>query len=367
MRRRLTKEKAEILGLKLKPNDKGRSTARYYLNKDQELQLKGITDGCESLGVDPSTVKHLWKKNKENSIFIKNPLFVDEVEKTFEDLHKVILEDIKKYKPNFVKIKRSKNKDGHLLIIDPADIHIGKLSQEFETGEDYNEQIAVKRVLEGVKGILEKAKGFNIDKILFIGGNDVLHIDSPKRETTAGTKQDTSGSWHSNFLVAKQMYIEVIELLLPIADVHFVFNPSNHDFMSGFFLCSIIETYFHNCKNISFDCDLKPRKYYAYGKNLIGSCHGDGAKINDLGAIMSIEAKHLWAFADHRYFFTHHVHHKSSKDGYGITYESLRSPSGTDAWHNKKGYGIGGIKAVEGYLCHPMHGQIARLTHIFKS
>jgi len=70
-------------------------------------------------------------------------------------------------------------------VIDPADIHIGKLASAFETGEEYNNQIAVKRVLEGVQGILDKSSSYNIDKILFIGGNDILHIDSPKRMTTS--------------------------------------------------------------------------------------------------------------------------------------------------------------------------------------
>ncbi len=87
-----------------------------------------------------------------------------------------------------------------MLVIDPADIHIGKLASSFETGEDYDSQIAVKRVKKGVKGILEKSNGFNIDKILFVGGNDILHIDTPKRVTTAGTPQDTHGMWYDNFL-----------------------------------------------------------------------------------------------------------------------------------------------------------------------
>ena len=92
--------------------------------------------------------------------------------------------------------------------------------------------------------------------------------------------------------------------------------------------------------------------------------HGDGAKQADLGSLMSIEAKDLWAFAEHRYFYTHHVHHKTAKDFINITVESLRSPSGADSWHDKKGY-KGAPKAVEGFLHHPDFGQVARLTHIF--
>jgi hypothetical protein len=35
----------------------------------------------------------------------------------------------------------------YLLVLDPADIHIGKLCSSFEVGEDYNNQIAVQRYL----------------------------------------------------------------------------------------------------------------------------------------------------------------------------------------------------------------------------
>ena len=38
----------------------------------------------------------------------------------------------------------------HLLIVNPADIHIGKYASELETGEKYDCETAVSRVIEGV-------------------------------------------------------------------------------------------------------------------------------------------------------------------------------------------------------------------------
>ena len=80
---------------------------------------------------------------------------------------------------------------------------------------------------------------------------------------------------------------------------------------------------------------------------------------------MANEFAQEWADTKHRYIYTHHVHHKTSKDFHGITVESLRSPSGTDSWHHRNGYGIGGVKAIEGFIHSKKHGQVARLTHIF--
>jgi len=367
MKVRLKNEIAELLGLTVKTK-RGEGNPKYYLSKEKQEELKhikaeGILNSCETLKVDPTSVKHLWKKTKKESVFIKNPLFVTPLEKTYFDLRDTILEDLKGFTPKYEYIQRETLKDAHLLVVDPADVHIGKLARAFETGEEYNSQIAVKRVLEGVAGILKKSKGFNIDKILFIGGNDILHIDTPKRQTTSGTPQDTDGMWYDNFLIAKQLYIDVLQRLLSVADVHFTFNPSNHDYTNGFFLADVIQTYFKDCKNITFDCDISHRKYYKYHTNLIGTTHGDGAKQQDLPLLMAHESKD-WSETKHRYIYTHHIHHKVAKDYIGVTVESLRSPSGADSWHDRNGY-KGAPKAVEGFLHSKENGQIARLTHIF--
>lgn len=285
--------------------------------------------------------------------------------KGFEDFYSRLLQEIENIpnKPTSIFRNRPVGEESYLLVVDACDVHIGKLADSFETGEDYNSQIAVQRVKEGVEGILEKTKGFPVDKILFIGGNDILHIDTPKRTTTSGTPQDTDGSWYSNFLMAKELYIDVLTRLLEVAEVHFTFNPSNHDWVHGFFLADVIQTYFKDCKNITFDCSLNHRKYFTYASNLIGTTHGDGAKIQDLPLLMAQESKD-WSNTKHRYIYTHHVHHKNSKDFIGVTVESMRSPSSADGWHSRNGYQHA-PKAIEGFLHSKEHGQIARITHIF--
>ena len=327
---------------------------------DTVKELNAIYQESKKLGLDVEDVKHGWLKTQDASMFFTNPLYKKKEEDGF---YNELIKDLQNFSPVFPEIKRTASKEGHLLVIDPADIHVGKLSRAFETGEDYNSQIAVKRVLEGVQGILDKTSGFNIDQILFVGGNDILHIDTPKRMTTSGTPQDTDGMWYDNFLIAKQLYIDVLTMLLPIANVHFVFNPSNHDYTNGFFLADVIKTYFKDCKNITFDCSIAHRKYYSYFNNLIGTTHGDGAKQSDLPLLMAHESTD-WSTCKHRYIYTHHVHHKTAKDHIGVTIESLRSPSASDSWHSRNGY-TGVPKAIEGFLHHKEFGQISRITHIF--
>lgn len=337
---------------------------RKRLTQDEADVIDAIRAACKQQGLRIQDVKHGWSKSETASLFFQNPNYEPPEVQRFEKLAKELVEELKTYSPQFPKIKREIPKDPHLLVIDPADIHLGKLCSAFEVGEDYDNQIACKRVIQGVKGILRKAAGVSIDKILFIGGNDILHIDSPKRTTTSGTPQDTDGMWHSNFLIAKQLYVDVLEILLGVADVHFTFNPSNHDYTHGYFLAHVIEAYFRNHPNMTFDVSIAHRKGFKYGENLIGTTHGDGAKITDLPLLMAQEFPVWWSQTKHRYVYTHHVHHKTSKDFIGVTIESLRSPSGTDSWHHRNGYQHA-PKAVEGFLHHPNHGQVMRITHIF--
>ena len=317
-----------------------------------------LNEHCEEVGIDFESVNYYWHKSQKFSVNVQGQKL------NVNDLKDALIEEMQEYAPTYEPIKRKPIKDGHLMVVDPADIHIGKLASSFETGEDYNNQIAINRVKEGVQGLLDKSFGFNINKILFIVGNDILHIDTPKRMTTSGTPQDTDGMWYDNFLLAKQLYVEVIEMLLQVADVHVQYDPSNHDYTNGFFLADTLKTWFRNNSNVTFNTSISHRKYFTYGKNLIGSTHGDGAREADLPLLMAQEASMDWGNCVHRYFYTHHIHHKKSKDYGSVCVESLRSPSGTDSWHARNGYQHS-PKAVEAFIHHPEQGQVARLMHIF--
>jgi len=396
-RLRVTKEQAELLGL-IPVRDgeipKGRNKIhrwltdeqiaivkdmnkqplqRSFVNTQNKYDKKGdIVSSVEKLQSEPieipenfeivkistsKTTGQQWIQYKEKAESIGS-------EEKIKELHELMLSEAKKYAFKYPKFKRTKSKDGHCLVFDPADVHIGKICSSFETGEVYNSQLAVQRVRKGLEGILQKSNGFEIDKIIFIAGNDILHVDNAHSTTTSGTGQDTDQMWYDNYNMAKKLLVEIIEKLLTVADVEVVFNPSNHDYTHGFMLLDSVSSWFQNCKQVTFDNDMSHRKYTVYGDNLIGSTHGDGAKVDKLHGLMAEEAPKEWAKCKHRYIYTHHLHHKTAKDIFSVCIETLRSPSGTDSWHHRKGFQHA-PQAVEAFIHHKEHGQVARLTHIF--
>lgn len=293
------------------------------------------------------------------------------------------VEEMKQYAPVYPTLKREVKKETNIFVLDPADLHIGKLASMLETGENYNLQIAKELVQQAILRLLDKAKNYEIEKIVFVGGNDILHTDNLGRSTTAGTPQDSCAMWYDSFQAAKDLYVWAVEACLTVADVHFIYCVSNHDYQSGYYLCDSIYSWFRNNKNVTFDVDMKHRKYLVYGVNLLGFTHGDGAKENDLPNLMAVECRKAWSETVYGYFYLHHLHHKIrknnkrkvEKDNFNVTtirtnqtlitdsvnVEYLRTVSATDSWHHRNGYQYA-PKAIEGFLHSFDKGQIARFS-----
>lgn len=343
---------------------------------------------AERTGTPIDKVSHYWLKTRNEegddvSLFVKNHL--DAV--SYDELRERLIEDIKSFAPTPPKIPRLKKDIGeHLLVLDPADVHLGKLAVTEETGhESYDLGLAVKRTYDGCVKIIERAHMYGLEKIAIIVGNDILHIDSPRRTTTSGTPQDTDGQWWQHFEAGRRLYVDVIEYAKQYADVQVIYCPSNHDYMLGFGLADSIYSWYRNDKNVDFSDygkSIVHRKYIQFGWNLIGVTHGDGAKNKDLQSLMQHEAKSAWADTKFAYWYIHHFHHKNritnnvqiEKDYTGVTVinyagnltnniasiECIRSPSPADSWHARNGYV--NYQALEGFIHHPTDGQVGRIT-----
>lgn len=337
---------------------------RYRLTETEAEIIRDYRraiDECENEGLDPETLHSGWIKNKKASLYFRMP---KPLEKDFKKLSKELLEEVKQYSPKYPTIEREKYKDGHLLFMCPSDLHIGKLCKSFLSGEEYNNQIAVTRALEGVKGCLTKSQGFNVEKTILLLSGDLLHVDNFDNTTTRGTKQnETDGLLSDHFQIAKRLMVEIIETLLQVSTVHVMFTPGNHDNTVGWMVAELLAVWFRHNKDVTFDVSLQMRKYYKYKNNLISSCHGHKIKLDLLPMIVADECEY-WSESKYRYMFTQHIHHKIQKQYPGLWVESLMSTSGADIYHATSGYQSSNNKAIEAFLFSE-YGQVARITHLF--
>lgn len=357
-RLRLSKEEVEMIY-------ENRADNMSNINGNTALDIHLSERGIKKK--DVVSVKHWQSASGEYRFSVVTK---EDVANKDGDLLDSIENFIERHSPYYPSIKRNLKNKNHLLVVNPADIHIGKYANGAETGDGYNVETACMRVLEGVEGLISKSEGFGIERILFCIGNDVLHVDNVYSTTTKGTHQDVDGKWWEHFEIALALYVKCVEVLREVAPVDVVHSMSNHDYQSGFHLAHALRSWFRNDKDITFDISVAHRKYYRYGNSLIGLEHGDGAKMDNLPLLMAQEKPQEWAETKFRYWYLHHLHHKvkykwrDAKDHIGVTVEYMRSPSGSDSWHNRKGY-AGVHKAVEGFLHEKENGQVARLVHYF--
>ena len=365
---------AQMLSSKYPNDDIVVSSFGRWIRKNDIISPSIVDESMHRNNLNPSdNWKLSWVKDKVTgtSTLVVNPDYKNAESVDYEQIRTEMMDEMKKLSPKVDRYKRKKNKDPHCLVLDIADLHIGKLATKDGANDTYNVDMAIDRAIRGSMDLIDKSQPYNIDKIFFIIGNDVLHIDNAKtRTTTSGTPQDTDGMWYDNFKIARGVYCHIINMLSSIADVEVIHCPSNHDYMTGFMLADAVQCYFHNNKNIIFNVDNNHRKYTSYGKNMMMFSHGDGCKIDQIPYLSAHESSKIWYETKYRYGYLHHIHHKdyfkfrSGKDYIGMTVEYLRSPSGTDRWHADNGY-TGAKVALEAFIHHPENGQVCRLTHNF--
>ena len=276
------------------------------------------------------------------------------------ELHNVrqeFLEDLKKLSPQVPSNFRKQPQEGKLLEITVFDLHFGKVAWHEEVGENYNIEIATQRFNDCIDYFIDLYKGTSLDRILLPISNDFYNSDRahPFNSTTSGTPQEEDTRWQNTFRKGRELLITNIQKLSKIAPVEVKVVPGNHDYERSFYLGDSLEGWFHNDQNVNIDNSPNPRKYFSYGKNLIGFTHGNNEKLADLPMIMAQENPTAWAMSYYREFHLGHLHHKkegrfnATNELQGVMVRHMSSLSGTDSWHHKKGY-IGARKSAEAFL-----------------
>jgi hypothetical protein len=232
---------------------------------------------------------------------------------------------------------RNITKNGKILLLGISDLHLGLLSTNHSTGNEYNAQIAEEVFLETISKIKQEVQGKIFEKIIFLVGNDFLNMDNTRGETNNGTPQENDSIWFDLIDKAIELVIRGINEFLPIAPVDVVYVKSNHDLESFYGIMRVVDVYYRNNSNVNVDYSPLPRKYYQYGKNLFGFSHD--IEMKRALDIFTVEAKDQWSSSEHMYWMLAHLHTGMiyEKRGYLEIYR-LPTLSGWSRWANNKGY-----------------------------
>ena len=271
-------------------------------------------------------------------------------------------EEALSYAPVYPKIKYPKITDPHLYEIDIPDIHFGRLTWKEESGGDYDTEIAKKVVKSTLIKLLECSTQYPISKILLPIGNDFFNVASKANTTTKGTPQQEDTRWSKTFRRGRELAVWMVEACSAVAPVDVLIIGGNHDEEKTFYLGDALYSWFHNDPNVTIDNGAMNRKYYLYGKNLIGFTHGGDYKIDKLASIMPSEVPELWAKSDYREWHLGHIHHKYEvNEENGVVIRFLRSLVEHDEWTYRQGFSKA-LAAGESFVWSEKKGLVAQFT-----
>ncbi len=236
---------------------------------------------------------------------------------------------------------------GYMFELSLFDHHFGQLSWGKETrGKNYDVKKARALALAAVDYQLTKAKPLRPEKILIVLGNDFFNVNSKDNTTAHGTPQAEDDRWQKTFIAGRQLWVEIIERCLALAPVDIMVVPGNHDEERSFYLGDALECWFDRNESVNVYNGPEKRKYYRWGRCLIGFTHGSeerkgkGVLVN----LMATEMPQEWAETRYREWHKGHLHAASTwafqvlDEELGVRESVLPSLVATDDYHAKKGY-----------------------------
>jgi hypothetical protein len=314
--------------------------------------IHGSVDDSGQLLIKPLFSVKVWLEKKVQEIAARN-----EVE--------LIKKEATAYAPKYKLIKRPKQKDAYLYEIAMPDLQLGRLVMAEEAGAASSPDLYVKKAEQALQELLEVP--YPIEKILFPIGNDFFNSNTAEMMTKHGTPQQDDVRWQRTYMLGKRMVIQAVETMTQIAPVDVVIIKGNHDEERIFYFGDTLASWFHNNPNVTVDNRPIGRKYYQYGKVLLGLAHGYYERDSKLDALMAHKVPDLWAASRYREWHLGDKHHKkdtlikTDEMENGVMVRIFRSLADPSVWEFDKGFD-GSLRAAEGLLWHKERGLKAQFT-----
>jgi hypothetical protein len=251
--------------------------------------------------------------------------------------------------------------DDDLLTVYPfGDPHCGLYAWEEETGQRFDLAEFERINLAAVDRLVASTPKSRV--AIFNDKGDSTHADNSKNRTPrSGHELDVHGRHGEVMRVSIRVKRYQINRLLEKHEQVIVrVDPGNHDVESALHLALILEALYENEQRVQVVTSPNPYWYYAFGANLIGTCHGDGAKGKDLPLLMATDAPQLWGVTEFRVWFVGHVHHLDIKEYNGCTVEYVRTLAPNDRHHH--GAGFRSKRDLKAITFHRAYGEVERHT-----
>lgn len=283
-----------------------------------------------------------------------------EAETSLEIITELLASAIEDAKGAFGPVAPPKVHDRDLLTLIPmGDPHFGLMTWAQEVGSNFDLKIAEDLTFAAVDRLCQLTPSSETAMLLNLG--DFYHADnSTNRTPRSGVDLDVDGRFQLIAQVGLRAMVRCIRRLLERHNQVIVRNNrGNHDPHQAYMLSLALDGIFCDEPRVFIEMTPASFYYYRFGKTLIGSTHGDGAKLNDLPLIMATDVPDDWAAATWRVWHCGHFHHDQTKEHPGCRVETHRTLAANDAWHRHQGYRSG--RDMKAIIYSRSHGEISRI------
>jgi len=358
----LYQSEAKELGLKVKQNEKNRNQARYKLNSNQwnlilEKRNTGIIDAHKEHGVDYTNSKFVWLKNKNSSIPVQNPFYVEKSQKEkFEAFLQGLKDKVEPVKP--VKLKETGNTNlcnQYTL----TDYHLGMMAWHEETGDDWDLSIAEEILIKFFEAGIKSSPKAN--ECIFAQIGDFLHWDGFEALTPANRHiLDADTRFPKLVRTAIRVIRQIINMLLEkYKKVTVIMAEGNHDPASSVWLREMLAAFYENETRVVIDTNPDPYYCVTFGKNCLFYHHGHKRNIKNIESVFVGKFKKEFGKSDFVYGHLGHLHHQQKENNLMLL-EQHRTLASKDAYASRGGYLSGRDSKVITY--HKDYGEVGRQT-----
>ena len=247
-------------------------------------------------------------------------------------------------------------KNQKLMEIPPIELHLGKISDTIQTGEEYTLEIAKKRFYDICESIIRKQSIEKCGKCLVVVGSDFFNSESDSCTSVHKIPQQNSHGYIKLFDEGLQMYLSFIFTLKKYFNtVDIMLCAGNHARATETYLYFALQQRFVDDKTVNFIENYRQTQCYSFGDCAIFYNHGD-AKLAQI--IKSIPAEFGPEWGSHKFRELHlgHLHKEVTVDDEGgMITRRIGSPCSTDAWHAENRY-VGATKKHEIFIWHNKYG-----------
>ena len=253
-------------------------------------------------------------------------------------------------------IKPPAETDADLLTVYPlGDPHSGLYAWIKETGQAFDlaeyeriNTLAIDAIMAGSP---------RSHTALYIDLGDTTHSsDDKKRTPGSGHYLDVSGriceAIESSFKL-KAYHID--RLLEHHQHVIFRLNRGNHDPVTAVAISGMVRERYRLNDRVTVVDPYNPYWYFEFGKVMIATAHGDGAKAPQMGPIMATDQAEMWGRTKHRHAFLGHVHHWKGEGFPGVTVEYFGTLAAPDWYSHHAGYRS--TREIKSITFHREHGR----------